>query len=37
MTIDTLLYNGEFHSMDKDNSVYEALNKDGKYLFLEKI
>ena len=37
MTIDTLLYNGEFHSMDKDNSVYEALGiKDGKISFLGK-
>ena len=37
MTLDTLLYNGEFHSMDDTNSIYEAMGiKDGKISFLGK-
>ncbi|WP_294663717.1 amidohydrolase [uncultured Fusobacterium sp.] len=37
MTLDTLLYNGEFHSMDEANSIYEAIGiKDGKISFLGK-
>lgn len=38
MTLDTLLYNGEFHSMDDTNSIYEAMGiKMEGYLFLEKM
>ena len=37
MIVDVLLYNGEFHSMDKNNSIYEAVGiKDGKISFLGK-
>lgn len=37
MTLDTLLYNGEFHSMDEANSIYEAIGiKNGKISFLGK-
>ena len=37
MIVDMLLYNGEFHSMDKNNSIYEAVGiKDGKISFLGK-
>ena len=37
MTLDTLLYNGEFHSMDDTNSIYEAMGiKDGRISFLGK-